>query len=655
MTQIIVGAAALNQIPGGWEENRDRIIESIRMAKSANVQLLCLPELCISGYGCEDLFLSRYVLDASWEALQEIVSETQGIYVCLGLPIRHENRLYNCACIVGDGDIHGIVPKQRLASDGIHYENRWFRSWPKGEVATYLNTIPFGDIIFDIGGVRVGIEICRDAWVIDRPLSRYAGQGIDILLNPSASHFSIGKHAIRRRFTQEASRAAGCAVVYTNLIGCESGRAIYEGDSLIASDGKIIAQAKRFSFEHVTMITAPIDLDLNRQQQMKLSLERAVKENSDVVRIERALTTIPVGHEPQAALDSEIKISIEEEVTDALVLGLFDYLRKSKAQGYVVSLSGGADSAAVSCLVALMTQKAWKELGAERFNKALHNGAYVKSVNNADEGVKALLLCVGQHTKNNSSYTRNSAKELANELGAHFVEYEINGIIDSYVGLIKDALKRELSWGTDDIALQNIQSRTRVPGVWLLANVTGKVLLNTGNRSELSTGYFTIDGDSAGGLSPLGGIDKHFILKWLQWLEESGPSWFKKISALKSINETRPTAELRPQSAKQTDEADLMPYEVLSVLEREAIKNRRTPLDVYRVVARDFNQKYKEKELKEWVIKFFCLFSQSQWKRERAAPAFQIDDFNVDPRSWGRFPILSGQFERELRLLEGNA
>jgi len=200
------------------------------------------------------------------------------------------------------------------------------------------------------------------------------------------------------------------------------------------------------------------------------------------------------------------------------------------------------------------------------------------------------------------------------------------------------------------LALQNIQARARAPGIWLLANLRGALLLATSNRSEAAVGYATMDGDTCGGLSPIAGIDKAFLRHWLKWMETTGPSGVGPLPALAAVNVQQPTAELRPAQSKQTDEEDLMPYDLLDEIERAAIRDKLTPLEVYRTVAPQHPQLAAE-QLGAAIERFFLLWSRNQWKRERYAPSFHLDDENLDPKTWCRFPILSGGFQRELRQL----
>jgi NAD+ synthase (glutamine-hydrolysing) len=256
---------------------------------------------------------------------------------------------------------------------------------------------------------------------------------------------------------------------------------------------------------------------------------------------------------------------------------------------------------------------------------------------------------VYQSTRNSTDVTRNAARNVAQAVGAEFLAFEVDALVEKYIDLVSDAIGRKLTWESDDLALQNIQARARAPGVWLLANLRGALLLATSNRSEAAVGYATMDGDTAGGLSPIAGIDKAFIRRWLTWVETAGPEGLGPIPALAAVNQQAPTAELRPQSHCQTDEADLMPYDLLDAIERAAIRDKHSPLEVYTLVRAEFPQ-YRE-QLGLWVERFFRLWCRNQWKRERYAPSFHLDDENLDPKTWCRFPILSGGFERELAEL----
>jgi NAD+ synthase (glutamine-hydrolysing) len=290
------------------------------------------------------------------------------------------------------------------------------------------------------------------------------------------------------------------------------------------------------------------------------------------------------------------------------------------------------------------------ELGLDGFLAKLGYLGRIQNTGSPREIVGRLLSCVYQSTRNSTDVTRSAARGVAEAIGAEFLEFDVDALVEEYIAIVSRAIGRELQWQCDDLALQNIQARVRAPGVWLLANLRGALLLATSNRSEAAVGYATMDGDTAGGLSPIAGIDKAFIRRWLKWLETKGPEGLAPIPALRAVNEQDPTAELRPQSHCQTDEADLMPYELLDAIERAAIRDKHSPLEVYKIVGAEFTQ-YTRAQLGMWVERFFRLWCRNQWKRERYAPSFHLDDENLDPKTWCRFPILSGGFERELAEL----
>lgn len=652
MDRILVAAAALNQTPLSWEGNLANIREAIRQARASGAQLLCLPELCVTGYGCEDAFHSGGVVESALAYAAKVAQEAQGIIVAFGLPLSVSGTVYNVAAVAANGEIVGFVGKQHLAGDGVHYEPRWFKPWPQGARASVPvagKELPVGDLVFSIDGITIGCEICEDAWVPDRPGTRLAQRGVDIILNLSASHFSFGKGEVRKRIALEGSRAFGVGYIYANLLGCEAGRIIYDGDTVICSHGEVVAEGARFSFRDVVVTTGVIDISrtrAERQHQQPFTSRSASEDGS--VRVEGgALARVADGaHAGELA-----SLSKHEEFTQAVTLGLFDYLRKSRSEGFVVSLSGGVDSSAASCLVALMVERACKELGFAGFAQKLSYISWIPSVKNEAQVMKRILGCIYQRTTNSSKVTHDAASGLAEEIGADFFDIDISDLVAKYESLISKATGIKLSWKEHDIPLQNIQARVRSPSVWLLTNLRRALLLSTSNRSEAAVGYTTMDGDSSGGLSPLGGIDKAYLRTWLEWLEKEGPAGLSHYPSLKWVNVQAPTAELRPQEQKQTDEKDLMPYEVLDSIERYAIRDKLLPEDVFTLIKDQYRARFDEGDLRSWVVRFFTLWSANQWKRERYAPSFHLDDESLDPKSWCRFPILSGGYAEELRAL----
>jgi len=437
-------------------------------------------------------------------------------------------------------------------------------------------------------------------------------------------------------------------------VGNESGRVIYDGGALIASGGRLLAAGPRLGFDDWHLTSALVDVEATRMAQARTaSFYPDIDEPRDAwVRAPFAWpahpTSPPAAGVPAWETSGALK---EEEFTRALTLALFDYLRKSRASGFVVSLSGGADSTAVSSLVALMVRRAVMALGLEGFRDKL---GYLRALADKDAAsmVGELLTTVYQASANSSRETRAAAASVAGALGARHIELDVEPLVDSYVAMIEKATGHRLSWEQDDLALQNIQARVRAPGVWMLANLRGALLLATSNRSEAALGYATMDGDTCGGISPIGGIDKAFLRHWLAWLKTTGPEGLGPIPSLAVVTRQQSTPELRPHDSQQSSEGDLMPFPVLDVIERLAVRDKLVPRDVLSELARRFPQ-LPVAVLSQWVERFFVLFSRNQWKRERYAPSFHLDDENLDPKTWCRFPILSGGFRRELAEMRG--
>lgn len=611
MNRILrIGGACLNQIPMDWGNNLKNIYQAIDQAKTEGVKILCLPELCITGYGCEDMFLSEWIAKKAQTKLLEIIPKTSNIAVSVGLPIVLDHRVYNTTCLIHDQQVLGIYAKQKLANDGVHYEPRWFTPWESGRTIDFnINgqTVPFGHITASLFDLKIGFEICEDAWQEDRPACHQINKNVDLILNPSASHFAFGKADYRENLVIQSSDTLHCTYLYANLLGNESGRMIYDGDVIIAQEGLLKGKNSRLSFQNFKTLSCEIDFD-------------NVKGSEEVIR-------------------PDVKGQFEE-FPKVASLALFDYLRKSHNQGFVLSLSGGADSGTIAIMAAEMVKNGLSELGFEAFREKL--GIPLRQGSNK-EIMSQLLYTAYQGTKNSSEDTFRSAKELADSIGATFFEWKIDNEVSDYRRSIEIALGRSLTWEEDDIALQNIQARARSPIIWMLANIKKCLLLSTSNRSEGDVGYATMDGDTSGSISPIAAVDKHFIIRWLVYAEEQ-----LGYVGLKRVNGLTPTAELRPQEMAQTDESDLMPYEVLVDIEHKAIRDKKSPIETYeRLLA-----KWPDSVLlKQWITKFYRLWSVNQWKRERIAPSFHLDDFNVDPRTWCRFPILSSGFEEELNEL----
>ena len=672
MKLIKVAAAVVNQTPRDWKGNKANILEAIRQAKAQNVTILCLPEATITGYGMEDDYFCADVPQRAIRKLAEIVRETwnpvpgRGLIFCVGLPIRFNNTLYNAVATVVNGKVLGFTCKQHLAGDGIHYENRWFKPWPQGVVQTVNipelgGELPIGDIHFNIGGIKIGYEICEDAWVANRPGTVLATKGVDIYLNPSASHFSFGKLNTRRNFVVDGSRAFSATYIYANLVGNEAGRAVYDGGALIATGGSLVAAGKRFTYNNVLLTTAVIDVDNTRTSQVRTASfqpniekynEGCVEYSFTYPTVNEKLTINPV--QEKWELSPDIK---HEECVRALGLALMDYMRKSHTKGFTISLSGGADSAMVIYLCVMGIVMGVDELGTKNFiEKFCPNliGCMVSPSAHENHQKLTVKRLIGnlittayQATAQSGEVTRHAAWELATTLGVPHFEFNVEPMVAEYKKIGAIVKGSELTFEANDITLQNLQARVRCPSIWMIANMKGTLLLTTSNMSEAAVGYATMDGDTAGSVAPIAGLPKVYIREFLAWVAGAGDDIG---TAMYLIVKQQPTAELRPASYKQTDEDDLMPYWLLHKIETLVVKNRQTPVEVYQSL-KVLIDNYDNNQLIKDITKFFKLFSINQWKRERYALSFHMDDHNLDPKTWCRVPILNSGYEEELEEL----
>ncbi len=634
MSRMRIALCSLNQTPLDWIGNLRHIRMAIDQARVRGARLICLPELAVTGYGCEDMFYSPYVTEKAWALVSEIAQETGPEVVLLGIPLLHERTLYNAVAVLNQGSVVGIVVKSHLARDGIHYEPRWFRPWPLGKRDTYWHQgegIPMGSLVFEGRGFKFGVEICEDAWVEDTKRPCLHLPDVHLVFNASASHFSMNKIQIRERIVRESSRRFGVAYAYANLVGCESGRAIYDGELMFAIGGEIVRRSRR--------------LYLGEWETICWDLEYEPKIPSTAISVTLAE---PHDGDDGFVIRARDLRSDDEEFAFAATLGLWDYMRKSKAHGFALSLSGGVDSATTAILVRTMVDRAIHELSEERIREILAHIPDLPASLTSDTLMRRLLVTAYQATRNSGDVTRHAASQLANGLGARHLELDVDAIVEEYKQQISQALGRPLTWAQDDVALQNIQARSRGPGMWMIANIERRLLLTTSNRSEVAVGYATMDGDTCGGLAPIAGVQKTFLREWLRRVERGEIQGVNSWAQLRFVNQQQPTAELRPPGQEQRDEDDLMPFEVLDELERLVTGDRLSPVQAFNRLC----ERHDREMAFQWTRKFFVLFAASQWKRERYAPSFHLDDRSLDPKTWARFPILSGCYEQELRDLE---
>lgn len=604
--------------------------------------ILVFPELTLTGH-CDDFFRARWLREKALDDLFALTEKTKGLTALVGLPLEVAGSVYNAAALLENGAILGfsLSTVQKTSNPDAA---RWFESWPRGtETAVELRGKSYraGDLIYNSAAGKIAVEFA--------PLESENSRGETIILVPGASAFELGKYERLQQSLLDFSAKRGVILAFANQNGIESGGTLYDGGSFIADRGKLTVREQRLFFGEDTLASS-----IFGDGGQHLGGRTA---------------------DAQEWSESTGETLVFEEFSRAVPLALFDYLRKCRAGGFVLSLSGGADSGAIAVLIRLMIKFGLGAFGPERL---LQTFPAIKKLENLLESLKnqdakkigalderqiaaAFLTTVYQGSANSGNVTRTAARKVAEAVGSVHYEFNIAPLVDSYRKMIEESIGRPLSWETDDLALQNIQARVRAPGAWLLANLTGALFLSTGNRSEAACGYATMDGDSCGAISPIAGVSKAFLRRWLRWMESVGPRLQSNelsteeskrgetrfpVPALSFINAQQPTAELRPPEAGQTDEADLMPYSVLEIIELGAIFEKLCGTELLDFV-RERAQKVPELSeaddalLSTWIEKFWRLWRHSQWKRERFALGFHLDACDL---SAVRFPVLTAAY-----------
>ena len=663
-----VSAVSINQTVGDWKGNKSRIVSAIAEAKQRGARLIIFPEMCISGYSLGDRLLMDGTLARSWNMLEELRSYSDDVVLVLGLPIRHRDVLYNVAAVVANGVIHGLVPKENLATGDVQYENRWFSGWPHTRIDKYATPtgqlIPIGGLIFEVEGLgRIAIEICEDGWKGIRPGSIYTLAGAHILANPSASWFTIGKHRTRKSMVEQISREDHCVYLYTSLLGCDATRLIFDGSLFIANDGAITKEGRRFLFtEDIEIVDQIIDISVlertraeegSWRQQSEQLLNGGFGAIPPTIHIfgsfgtQTAPQPPPFYWEPQvpSSPDPSLQWLVDAgqiptfapldishiELELALALGLREYTKKCGIKSIALALSGGRDSAMCAILVDRMLHYDNPTLSKEE-RRVLAKDAFVTAYMGTD---------------NSGSATRNAARALADEIGATHYDGAIQAAVDTHLDIMEAMSGVRLSWNTaqHDIPLQNVQARLRGSLIWMVANIHNSLLISTSNKSEAAVGYATMDGDTSGGLSPIADVPKSLVQLWLNWADR-----FHDYQSLSLVIATPSTAELRPQEEEQTDEGDLMPFFILDQLMHQFVQFGREPLELFQILWPSLAEHYdhKPKLFAAHIEKFVRLICFAQWKRERFAISFRVTAFDLDPKTGYRFPPVQAPFREEI-------
>jgi NAD+ synthase (glutamine-hydrolysing) len=671
-----VGAASLNQTVGDWRGNRERIAAAIAHARERGVKLLALPEMCIPGYSLGDRLMMRGTLERSWEMLRALLPATEGLVVLLGLPLRHRDVVYNVVAVVADGALVGLVPKENLATGDVQYENRWFSGWVRGRMELHTtpegDVVPFGSLLFEARGIgRFGVEVCEDGWKGIRPGSVYALAGAHIVANPSASWFVMGKHRVRRAMVEQISREDHVVYLYTSLLGCDATRLVFDGSVFVAQDGRVLEEGDRFVFG-ADMVFVERIVDLAGLQRARMEEGSWRQQVEGMQRGDHGALPTPVvvpgdftterpappegrywapdptppsvdpsldwlardGRIPRAPTHRDLP-HLELEL--ALAMALSEYRRKCGIGGFALALSGGRDSAMCALLVA----------------RAFHYETPTASPEQVRQTIADRFVTAYMATENSGSATHEAARSLAEELGATFLDVGIQPAVDTHVQLCRELTGVQLSWNdpSHDITLQNVQARLRGSMIWMVANLRGLLLLSTSNKSEAAVGYATMDGDTSGGISPIADVPKSLVTLWLRWAAD-----FHGLQSMKQVVGIPATAELRPPDRGQTDEDDLMPFDILDRLMYQFVQCGQEPLEMFRTLWPELSPVYDDdpRGLAAHIDRFVRLLCRAQWKRERFAISFRVTAFDLDPKTGFRFPPVQAPFTDELAELHAH-
>ena len=546
-----IALAQMNAVVGDIAGNERAIAAAIAGAHDAGAQLVVFPELALTGYPPEDLLLKEHFLADARDALQRLAADTTAIVAIVGYPERAED-VHNSAAILADGAIQAVYRKQHLPNYGVFDELRYFQPGQRGATIA-------------IDGVTVGLTICEDIWQPGPPLSDEALSGARVIVNLSASPYAAGKGARREQMLQQRARDELVAVAFCGLVGGQD-ELVFDGWSVVVDHaGTVIARAPQFEETLLVADVDPVTVGSARLRDTRRRSPAAAAHDS-VDRLGSFTVRDAGDAAPRPAAEHAIAppLDLVEEVYGALVLGTRDYTRKNGFKRAVLGLSGGIDST----LVALIAVDA---LGAD------------------------CVTCVTMPSPYSSTGTRSDAERLAENLGVELLTLPIAPMMESF-----DAALAEVFAGREaDLTEENLQARIRGNLLMALSNKFGWLVLTTGNKSEMSVGYSTLYGDSAGGFAVIKDVPKLLVYRLTRHRDELAggglvpPELFTRA----------PSAELRPD---QRDDESLPPYEILdAILEgyvehdlgREQLVARGLPAaDVERVISLVDVAEYKRRQ-----------------------------------------------------------
>ncbi|KZT25242.1 glutamine-dependent NAD(+) synthetase with GAT domain-containing protein [Neolentinus lepideus HHB14362 ss-1] len=675
---VTIATCSLNQWALDFQGNYERIMTSIAIAKERGASLRVGPELEIPGYGCYDHFLEGDTVLHSWEVLAKILEseEATGIVCDIGMPIVHKNVIYNCRVIIHDHNILLIRPKMWLANDGNYRELRYFTPWAKHrqwedhylprmiQKITDQVKVPFGDAVVSTQDTCIGVELCEELFTPASPHILMGLDGVEIFTNSSGSHHELRKLYTRVELIKEATLKLGGIYLYANQQGCDGDRLYYDGCAMIAVNGQLVAQGSQFSLQEVEVVSATVDLEDVRAHRAKSSRSMQASESERYHRVE-----VPFAlsnkhwsevHDPTLRKTLEPRYHRpEEEIALGPACWLWDYLRRSRAVGYFIPLSGGIDSCATAVitysmcrLVADAARNGDQQViaDARRMTGEPPNSNYLPT--DPSEFCKRIFHTCYMGTENSSIETRSRAKELAEAIGSYHVDLNMDTIVTSvrdlfgFVTGVRPRFRVQGGSDAENLALQNIQARLRMVLAYLFAQLLpwvrgkygGLLVLGSANVDESLRGYLTKYDCSSADVNPIGGISKTDLKKFIAYARNKFD-----LPILTSFLDATPTAELEPitESYVQSDEADMgMTYDELSIFGRLRKVEKCGPYSTFTKLVHDWGSFLSPTQIAEKVKLFFFEYARNRHKMTTITPAYHAEQYSPDDNRFDLRPFL---------------
>ena len=606
--------------------NAESCFTLMREADRQGVRVLVLPELCLTGYTCGDLFLQETLLRGAEEALSTVLEATKHLdmVTALGLPVRFENKLYNCAAMIHKGVILGLVPKTHLPNYGEFYEARWFAPGPAEtrQVTLCGQSVPLGSrqLFFcqDLPELVLGVELCEDLWAVEPPSTRLAALGATLILNLSASDEVVGKADYRRALVTGQSARLVCGYVYADAGEGESTTdLVFTGHNLIAENGALLSE-RRFA-SGLTISEVDVARLAYERRRMNTYPSRDGREEALLhglwrtgFSLESATTTLtryvsPTPFVPEDAADRAERC---EEILKVAALGLKKRLEHTHAAAAVVGLSGGLDST----LAVLITAVAMGLLDRP-----------------ASDIIAVTMPCFGTTDR-----TKSNAVLLAERLGCTLKTIDISEAVRRH---FKDIGQ---SMSDHDVTFENGQARERTQVLMDVANQCGGLVVGTGDLSELALGWATYNGDHMSMYGVNASIPKTLVRHLVGYVcgdkAESEP---ELSHVLADILDTPVSPELLPavngQIAQKTE--DLVgPYELHDFFLYYAVRWGFSPRKVLRLAEYAFGRAYDRATILKWERTFYRRFFAQQFKRSCLPDGPKVGSVTLSPRGDWRMP-----------------